>query len=197
MDGAVDFGSFCLLLESQQEVHDLSDPGQLGDSLSKLLHVSLQPLELRVLGVSGVPPEGANGLQQLAAHQGGEVGGPVLADAGDGDPAVAPQGEVPAGEGQLLAGKVQTVDSLMGEQQSLTLLTLLTRLLQGRHTETHHLEEHHDNNNKETTLSVVKSLLEVQLTPFPSSPCWALVVLRTEEEPPNGEGCLVDSSSIV
>lgn len=175
VDGALEIGCLCLLLEGQQEVHDLPDPGQLGDPLSKLLHVGLQPLELRVLGVSGVPPEGSDGLQQLAAHQVGEVGGPVLADAGDSDPAVAPQGEVPAGEGQLLAGEVQAVDGLMGQQQPLAVLALLTRLLQGRDTETHHLEEQQQQHKSRRDPLTVSSFPD----PFPCVPLLGLV--GTEE----------------
>lgn len=139
LDSAAELGGLSLLLKGHQEVHDLPDPGQLADALAKLLHVGLQPAEGAVLGLA--PPEGADGLQQLAAHEGREVGGPVLADAGDGDPAVTPQGHVPAVEYQWpRCREVQPVDGLVGQQQPLTLLPPLTRLLQGGDPQSHHLE---------------------------------------------------------
>lgn len=49
----------------------------------------------------------------------------MLADTGDGDAAVAGEGEVPAGEVQLLDGEVQPIHGLVGQKQTLAVLTLL------------------------------------------------------------------------
>lgn len=140
LDGAAEICSLRSVFEGKQEVHDLPDFGQLGDPLPELLHVRLQPLQRRVLRVGGVPPKRPDGLQQLAGHQVGEVGGPVLGDARDGDPAVAREREVPAGEVQLLDGEVQTVHGFVREEQALAILTLLSRLLKRGHATTHHLQ---------------------------------------------------------
>lgn len=116
----------CSFLEGKQEVHDLPDLGQLSDPFAELLHVRLQPFEWRVFRIAGVSPKCADRLQQLTRHQVGEVGGPELADAGDGDATVAAEGEVPAGEVQLLIGEVQPIDGLVGKKQTLAFLTLLS-----------------------------------------------------------------------
>ncbi len=50
----------------------------------------------------------------------------MLGNAGDGDTAVAGEGEVPAGEVQLLGGEVQPVHGLVGKKQTFTILTLLS-----------------------------------------------------------------------
>lgn len=118
------------LLEGKQEVHDLPDLRQLSNPFAELLHVRLQPFERGILRVGGVSPERSNRLQQLTGHQVGEVGGPVLGDASDGDTAVGDEGEVPAREVQLLSREVQPVHGLMGQKETLAILTLLSGPLQ-------------------------------------------------------------------
>lgn len=49
----------------------------------------------------------------------------MLGNASDSDTAVAGEGEVPAGEVQLLDGEVQPIHRLVGKKQTLTILTLL------------------------------------------------------------------------
>ena len=128
------------VLEGKQEVHDLPDFGEFSDPFAELLHVCLQPFERRILWVFGVPPECPDGFQQLPGHQGGEVGRPQLADTGDGDAAVAAEGEVPLRELERLGGEVEPAHGFVRQEQTLTVLTLLSGALQGRHSQTHHLQ---------------------------------------------------------
>lgn len=48
-----------------------------------------------------------------------------MGDPGDGDSAIARKGEVPSGEVQVLVVKVQPVNKLVGEDETLPVLTLL------------------------------------------------------------------------
>uniref|UniRef100_A0A8C1GKV3 Calpain 5a n=1 Tax=Cyprinus carpio TaxID=7962 RepID=A0A8C1GKV3_CYPCA len=80
----------------EQEVHDFPHLCQLCDPLSELLNIRLQTLDGQILWISGVPPELADGLQQLPGHQVGQVGRPELADAGDGEASRSLQADVPA-----------------------------------------------------------------------------------------------------
>ncbi len=129
LHGAAQICCLCSVLKGKQEVHDLPDLSQLSNPFAELLHVGLQPFERRVLRVVSVAPKCSNRFEQLTAHQVGEVRGPVLGNAGDGDTAVADEGEVPAGEVQLLSGEVQPIHGLMGKKQPLAVLTLLSRPL--------------------------------------------------------------------
>ncbi len=129
------------LLESEQKVHDFPHLGQLRDPLSELLDIRLQTLDGRLLGIPGVPPELADRLQQLPGHQVGQIGRPELADAGDGEASGSSQADVPAEEAQVLSAEVQPVDGLVRQQKPLSVLPLLTLLLQRLHPQTHHLQQ--------------------------------------------------------
>ncbi|KAK3570286.1 hypothetical protein QTP86_017201, partial [Hemibagrus guttatus] len=123
----------------EQEVHDLSDLGQLSDPLSKLLDVGLQAFNGRVLRVASRPPKLACGLQQLARHQVGEVRCPQLGDTCNGKAACSGQGHLPVRKGQFLIGEVQPEYRLMGQKQTFTFLPLLATLLQRLKPQAHHL----------------------------------------------------------
>lgn len=128
-------------LEGEQEVHDLSDLGQLSDPLSELLDVGLQAFNRCILWVAGRPPELARGFQQLARHQVGEVRRPQLGDPGNRKASWPGQGHVPVRKGQFLIGEVQPVHRLMGQKQPLSVLPLLPTLLQRLNPQPHHLSQ--------------------------------------------------------
>lgn len=130
LNGAVEVSCCGPVFVRKQEIHDLPHFRQLRDPFPELLHVGLQTLQRRILRVLRVSPERPDRLQELAGHQVGEVRGPVLGDAGDGDSSVAREGEVPAGEVELLEGEVEAMHGLVGEQQPLAVLTLLPGFLQ-------------------------------------------------------------------
>lgn len=140
-NGAVHCLRAAAVRKGKQEVHHLPYLGQLGNPLTKLVHVGLVALDGRVSSVACRPPESADGLQQLARHQVGEVRRPQLRGGGDGETPRLRQPHPPAREVQRLFGEIQPVHGLVGQQQPLALLPLLAPLLQRLHPQTHHLRQ--------------------------------------------------------
>ena len=133
--GSLEVGGLEALAEGDEEVHDLSDLGQVGQALPELQGVGLIPVHgLRVL----LAPEDSRGVEQLPRHEVGEVGRPVLGGARDGDLARLVEHDVPALKLQpVLLDEINAVHGLGRPQQLLAILALLPALRQALHAQPH------------------------------------------------------------